>query len=300
MTSSVKNHKNFVKREGNSYLKRKTPSEMVLYIIIFLIFCAFAFSYVYMIFWCAYSGMRNVNDLEMNPFGFSSLQLKNYVDVFSVLEVSGSNFFDMLLNSLYFSFLGPFLCITVTSMMAYVTAKYRFFGSRAVYFIVLVVITMPLYGSNTAMYKLLFNLGFLNSRLMILTSLNAFSIYYMYFYAFYKGLSNSYMEAAEIDGANKWQIYFRIMLPQAGAMFGSLFLMLWISDWNSYQSALIYLSKLPTLAVGIYKFQTRMMYHSRMDILYAACTISLIPPLVLFAFSNNALMSNVSLGGIKE
>ena len=122
----------------------------------------------------------------------------------------------------------------------------------------------------------------------------------MYFYAFYRGLSKSYAEAAEIDGANKWQIYFKIMLPQAFAMFGSLFLMLWIADWNNYSTALIYLSKLPTLAVGIYKFQLQMTYSSRMDILYAACTISLLPPLIIFVFFNNALMSNASVGGIKE
>ncbi len=288
-----------MKRNRNMF-DRKSPSEIVLYTIIFIIFCAISFTYLYMIFWCAYSGMRNYNDLTEKPFGFSKIQIKNYIDVFTLLNVSGSNFLDMLLNSLYFSFLGPFLCMLVTSMMAYVTAQYRFFGSKAIYFIVLVVITLPLYGSGTAMYKLLYNLGFLNSRWMILTSLNGFSIYYMYFFAFYKGLSRSYIEAADIDGANKWQIYFKIMFPQAIAMFGSLFLMLWIADWNNYASALIYLPKMPTLAVGIYKFQLQMKYNSRMDILYAACTLSLLPPLVMFMFFNNALMNNVSMGGIKE
>ena len=190
--------------------------------------------------------------------------------------------------------------MTVTSMMAYVTAQYKFFGSRAVYFVVLVVITMPLYGSGTAMYKLLFKLNFLNSRWMILTSLNAFSIYYMYFYAFYRGLSKSYSEAAEIDGANKWQIYFKIMFPQAITMFGSLFLLLWITDWNNYSGALLYLSKLPTLAVGIYVFNIQMQYDSKPHILYAGCTIALLPPLIIFICFNSALMSNVSLGGIKE
>ena len=279
---------------------RKSPSEIVLYSLVFIVFCAFAFSYLYMIFWCAYSGMRSHNALVESPFGFSEIQLINYIDVFTLLEVGDNNFFDMLLNSMYFSFLGPFLCMTVTSMMAYVTAQYKFFGSRAVYFIVLVVIALPLYGSGTAMYKLLWRLGFIDSRWMILTSLNAFSIYYMYFYAFYRGLSKSYAEAAEIDGANKWQIYFRIMLPQAFAMFGSLFLMLWIADWNNYSTAIIYLQKLPTLAVGIYNFELDMIHKSRMDILYAACTLSLLPPLIIFIFFNNALMSNASVGGIKE
>ena len=57
---------------------------------------------------------------------------------------------------------------------------------------------------------------------------------------------------------------------------------------------------MPTLAVGIYQFGIDMMYSNRIDLLYAACAISMLPPLILFIFCNNALMSNVSLGGIKE
>ena len=84
------------------------------------------------------------------------------------------------------------------------------------------------------------------------------------------------------------------------AMAGSLFIILWMAEWNSYGTALIYLNKMPTLAVGIYLFQTHMMYKSSMNILYAACFISLLPPLLIFITCNGMLMSNVSLGGIKE
>ena len=281
-------------------LQRKTVAEIVLYALVFLVFCAFAFTYVYMIFWCFYSGLRSYDEIARNPFGFSAVHPRNYIDVFQLLSANGSSFFEMLLNSVYFSMLGPFLAISVTSMMAYVTSKYKFFGAGAVYFIVLIVITLPVYGSSSAQYNLLYNLGIINTRWMILTSLNGFSMYYMYFYAFYKNLSWSYAEAAMLDGANDWQIYFRVMLPQSITMFGSLFLLLWMADWNNYGTALIYLPQMPTLAVGIYLFKTQMIYNSRLDILYAACGISLLPPLVMFIACNNALMSNVSLGGIKE
>ena len=172
-------------KDKKRIFQRRSPSERVLFSIVFVIFALFAFSYVYMIFWCFFSGMRGSLDLKVDPFGFSGkLSPHNYIEVFSKLSVNKNSFLDMLLNSLYFCMLGPFLCITITSMMAYVTSKYKFFGSKAVYLIVLVVITLPIYGSTSSMYKLLYNLHFLNSRLMIFTSLNAFSIYYMYFFAF--------------------------------------------------------------------------------------------------------------------
>ena len=278
----------------------KTPAETVLYCIVFAVFCVFAFSYVYMLFWCVYSGMRSADEVAANPFGFSAIRLGNYIDVFREMNANGADFMTLLGNSLYFSLLGAGLNILVTSMFAYVVAKYKFFGSRFIYMLVIVVITLPIFGSGSAMYRLLYKLKFLNSRLMILTSLGGFSMNFLYMHAFYSSMSWSYAEAAEIDGANDWQIYFRVMFPQSVTMAGSLFVLLWMTEWNSYGSALIYLPKMPTLAVGIYQFRTQMMYDSKMNILYAACAISLLPPLILFVSCNNALMSNVSLGGIKE
>lgn len=279
---------------------KKTPSQTVLYSLVFILFCLFAVSYVYLIVWCFYSGLRTADDVTTDPFGFSSVHFANYIEVFSKLQVNDSNFFDMLLNSLYFSCLGSVLNILITSMFAYVCAKYSFPGSKLIYSVVIVVTTLPIFGSGSATYKLLYHLNFLNSPLMLLTSLGGFSMYFLYMYSFYKSMSWSYAEAAEIDGANDWQIFFQVMLPQSIPMAGSLFIMLWMAEWNSYGTALIYLNKMPTLAVGIYLFKTRMMYNASMNVLYAACFISLLPPLVIFIACNSMLMDNVSLGGIKE
>lgn len=284
------------------HIRKKSLSEQILYTAVFLFFAMLAFSYLYILFWSLITSLRDFNSISSDKFGFSGFRLsniKNYADVIPVMAEHGKDFWFMLGNSMYFCFLGSFLCIFVVSMFSYVSTKYRFFGSKGIYFIVLVVITLPVYGSSSAMYRLLHRIGFLNSRWMILTSLNGFSIYYMYFHAFYSNLSWSYAEAAEIDGANEWQIYFRVMLPQAIPMFGSLFLMLWIVDWNNYGTALVYLYEMPTLAVGIYQFRIDTVYESYTQILFAACILSVLPPLILFILCNKALMSNVSIGGIK-
>ena len=117
--------------------------------------------------------------------------------------------------------------------------------------------------------------------------------------SFFKNLSWTYAEAAMMDGAENFAIYFRVMLPQAKPMFGALFLTQCIGVWNSYESALIYLPNLPTLPVGIYQFNAEMIYRARLDILFAACVIITIPALLLFIVFNKTITSNVSLGGIK-
>lgn len=150
------------------------------------------------------------------------------------------------------------------------------------------------------MYVLLNDLGLLNSRLMILTSFTGIGVNYMYFYAFFQNVSNTYAEAAEMDGAGDYTVFFKVMFPQALPMFGAVFLLIWMAEWNNYASAVLYLNKLPTLSAGIYLFQTEATNMGRFDILYLAYFVTCIPPLVIFAFFNKILMSNISLGGIKE
>ena len=113
-------------------------------------------------------------------------------------------------------------------------------------------------------------------------------------------ISPAYSEAAYIDGANDWQVFFRVMLPQSMTMLGALFLLSWMGAWNSYDAQLLYLPELPTLSVGIYLFDFDMKYYVRRDLLFAACMVSSIPTLIVFICFNNIMMSNISLGGIKE
>lgn len=285
----------------NYWRKRHyTTSERIIRTIVWIIFFLVACSYLYLILWCFYSGARNNIDFAENPFGFSKFQWSNYIEVFTAINSNGSNFFAMIWHSVYFSFLGPFISIFLTSALAYCCAKYKFVGSSLIPAIILIVMTLPIYGSGSSMYRLLYRLNWLDSYLMIFTSFNGFTGYFLYFFAFYKTVSSTYSEAATLDGANPWEIYFRIILPQSLPMFGALFLMAWITEWNSYASPLIYLPNLPTLSVGIYQFETYARYNNRMDLLYAGCALSMLPPLILFAFTNKTMMENVSIGGIKE
>ena len=102
-----------------------------------------------------------------------------------------------------------------------------------------------------------------------------------------------------MDGANDFKIYFKVMFPQAKPIFFALFLTSWLGNWNSYESALIYLPDLPTLPVGIYKFNLEMIYRVRLDLLFAACIFISIPAFVMFVAFNKTLTESISVGGLK-
>ena len=245
------------------------------------------------------SGMKSPDEIILYPFALpETWRFSNFQKMMEMMRIADTGFWGMLFNSIYFSVLGAFFSASCTAMLAYVTCKYKFPGSGAYFIASLVTMILPIYGTGGSMYLLLDKLNLLNSRLMILTSFTGIGVYYMYFYSFFQSVSNTYSEAARIDGAGDYTIFFRIILPQAMPMFGAVFLMIWMAEWNNYSSAILYLNELPTLSAGIYLFKTES--GGDFDILYTAYFITCIPPLIIFAFFNNVLMNNVSLGGIKE
>ena len=284
-----------------SFLDRKSTAEKILYGFMFVLFSLFALSYLY-IFFCGVNGALKTHDENvMNPLGLPKVpQWKNLIEIFTDFKPAGANFFVMTFNSVYFSVVPTAGGILFCSMLSYVTTKYRFFGAKVYYYLSFVVMLLPIYSSGSAMFKLIYNLGLDNNYLFVITAFGGIGATYMYFAAFFKNLSWSYAEAAFIDGANDWQVFFRIMLPQSTAMLGALFLLSWMGAWNSYDAQLLYLKDLPTLSVGIYLFEHDTQTTARQDLLFAACMISSIPTLIVFMCFNNIMMSNVSLGGIKE
>lgn len=282
------------------WTKRKSPAEIALYSLVSLLFMAVALSYIYILWWAFMSGCKTHIEIVMDPFALpEEWHLEHFIEVLSTLEVNKSGFFDMLFNSIWFSVFGvliqQFTCIT----LAYGCSKYRFPGSDLIYTVILIVITLPIYGNSGAMYKLYHDLGLVDSYAQIISSTSAFNVFTLYYMAYFRNLSWTYAEAAMVDGAHDFQIYFKVMMPQAKPIFGSLFLTQWIQIWNNYESALVYLPNLPTLPVGIYQFNTEMIYRARLDILFAACLIITIPAVILFIVFNKTITSNVSAGGIK-
>lgn len=280
--------------------ERKTPGERILHILVSLVFAVVAFTYVYMFFWAVMSACKTHTEIIMNPFALpKKWHWDHFIEVISSLEVNGHGFWEMLFNSCFFSVGGALLQTFVTITFAYCCTMYKFPGSNLPYTIILVIMTLPIYGAGGATYALYRQLGMVDSYTHIICSAAGMTGSFLYFRAFFKNMSWTYAEAAAIDGCGPFRLYFKVMLPQAKPIFGALFLTTWLASWNNYESALLYLPNVPTLPVGIYQFNTEMIYRARLDILFAACVLVSIPALILFTVFNKVITTNVSVGGIK-
>ena len=280
---------------------KKTVGELVTYIIVFMLFLFLSVIYLYCLFWLVMSCFKTHSQIVLDPFSLpKDLSLyTHFVEMFDVFEYADTKMLGMIWNSLWHSGGSTIVYVWTSSSVAYLTCKYRFPGSKLIAPVVMFALIFPLYGSSSATYRLIFELGLDNNYLICLTAAILVSWDFLYFEAFYSNLSWTYAEAAFIDGANDWQVYYRLMLPQSLGIIGTIAVTFFATSWASYTNDILYMNEMPTLSVGIYYFQNEMVYRARKDILYCACLVSLIPILALYAGFSNILFKNLSLGGIK-
>lgn len=281
-------------------MQRRPLSERIVYAIVSVIFLAVALSYTYILVWMFIAGCKTHREIALDPFGLpANWNFINYLDCFEIFEVNGHGFFMMLFNSLWFTIVSCIVNDFTTMTFAYTCCKYDFPTSKWPFAIIMVMMTLPIYGTGGSGYRLVWNLGLINNYAAAFFSVSAFTTEFLYFQAYYENLSWSYVEAAQIDGANDFQAYFYVMIPQTMPLLTAMGISSFIAGWDNYSTFLVQQPELPTLPVGVYLFESEMVYRARLDILFAACFIISIPCIVLFTSFNKLITTNISLGGIK-
>ncbi|MBE7100859.1 MAG: carbohydrate ABC transporter permease [Clostridiales bacterium] len=239
---------------------------------------------------------------------------KNYVNVFKSFSVTETlsnqttiqaDFFAMTFNSILFAGLAAFAKCAAIYLVAYATSRYAYVFSKLIYTFVIVAMVIPIIGSTPSQIVIIKALGLYEK--MTGVALVAFSFLGMYFlvvHAVLQALPKDYAEAAYLDGASEWTVMIKIMLPLVWPTIATIFLIVFIENWNSYGYILIYLRSYPTLSYGVFKqLQTsgdysNLMYHPTMKI--AGAYLVALPVITLFIVFRNKLMKNVTMGGVKE
>ena len=288
-----------MKRQPSSKIKKR-PGEIVLFAIVFLIFVIYAVMLFYPLIWGLLSSFKSVKDYNNSPFSFPSVwHFENYIEAIKTISDDGMSFTQMLWNSVWFAVGSAIIHMEFTSAYAYVLNKYNFRGRKFLYGLCLFMMAVPIGASFVSTYRLMHNLHLTNSYLILLTSINVYGMKLILCYSYYNDISNAYVEAAQIDGANFYTIYFKAMRPQATPILLTLMVLEFIEKWNDYMGPLLYLSKMPTLATGLYRYQSIVEWSGNYPVLFAGIFICTLPLFIIFIFFSNKLMDNISVGGLK-
>ena len=288
---------------------RNVPiSIKAIYIFFFALFAFFSLLYIYPLIWALLNSFKSMKEYSIDSVALPTKWLwRHYLDVFTefrAVPLSGGapyRYFDMLFNSLWILVVHVSVNVASSALLAYALARYRFPGSKFLYSVVIFANTIPIIGSGPAAYKLAMALGLINNPAAIWTMwASGFDFAFIVFYGYFKGVSNSYSESAKMDGANNWTVLVKVILPQIIPCIIAVAITQAIGIWNNYSISMVYMRDYPNLAYGMYLFKdSAFLVKDSMPIYFASAIISCIPIIILYASTQNLILTNMTTGGLK-
>ena len=230
----------------------------------------------------------------------------------SVLPRNGltlSNYRDALVRGKFlFAFVNSTLvavCVTyyqiITSALAgYALARLKFKGRELLLLIVLATLVIPFQLLVIPVFLVLKWGNLINTywALILPTAANGFGIFLLRQY--FKSIPVELEEAAAIDGANRLQILWQVMLPLARPALVTLFLFTFIGEWNDLFKPLVFTTRpeLRTVQLALAEFQEQ--FTNNWPLLMAAVTIATVPVMLIFLIGQRQFIRGIATTGIKN
>lgn len=250
--------------------------------------------------WTVMSSFKNSSEIFASPFSLPShWNLDNYSYAWKTAGI-GKYF----LNTIIVVGCALLLVMLLGAMCSYVLATFNFFGSRLIYFAMLAGLTVPPFLAIVPLYFILQQMGLLGTRPGLILVYVAFALPFTVFflYAFFRTLPEEISEAAEIDGANAWVTFFKVMLPMAKPGLTSIAIFNFLGLWNQF---LLPLALNATdenkfvLSQGLNRFASQAGYNVNFGGLFAAVVLTVLPVLIVYVIFQRQLQGSVSQGTMK-
>ena len=288
--------------------KKKTP---LFAIIILIVLIVYMISLILPMVWALYTSFKDIVDFQIDSiFPAFPFKFEPYITAFenfSMLVNDGQGgtklvtFEIMILYSLVYSLGCAIIQTAVICVTAYTTSRFNFKFDKVVYNTVIITMILPIVGSLPSELRMARLFGLYNKLYgMFIMKAHFLGMYYLVFHAMFRGIPKDYDEAAYIDGANNFVVFFKIILPLASGTFLTIALINFIGYWNDYTTPLVYMPDYPTIALGLYDFvQSTVPAKVAKPVKLAACMLVFLPNFAIFLIFRNKLIGNISMGGLK-
>jgi len=246
--------------------------------------------------WVLLSSFKTTKEILASPFSLPAhWQFDNYAHAWT--DAGIRQFF---LNTVIVVGAALVLVMLLGSMCAYVLARFRFRGSRFIYYLMLAGLTFPIFLAIVPLFFVLKNLGLINTLPGLTIVYVAFALPFTVFflYSFFRALPDEIYEAALIDGAGEWRTFFRIMLPMARPGIAAVAIFNFLGLWNQFllPVALNTDQSRYVLTQAMASFASQAGYAVDFGALFAAVVITVVPVLIVYVIFQRRLEGSVSRG----
>lgn len=249
--------------------------------------------------WLLYSSLKTDQQIFFNPWLLPDTpHWENFRRAWVEAHI-GQYFF----NSIVVVLPAVALTLFLSALAAYILGRFPFPGNRAIFYLFLSGMLFPVFLALVPLFFLVRDLGMLSTYQGLILVYVAYSLPFSIFFltGFFRTLPSELHEAAIIDGANQFQVFFRIMLPLAQAGLVSIGIFNVLGMWNQYILPLVLMTKSSryVLTQGLAYMLHQQYYQNDWSGLFAAVTLVMVPTLIVYILFQNKIQKGITVGALK-
>ena len=281
--------KDLLKRKG---LGKKVATQSVLTVVTLGMSILWLMPFLWML---GTSMRREVDSFNLPPaFWPESWNIVNYEKVLTTIP-----FFKFMLNSIIMAGCATLFMVVFTTMAAYAISRIDFKFKNAVFVILISGMMIPTSSTLVPVFSTIRNMGLMDTRWAVILLGIYYPIGLLLLRSHMMTIPKSYDEAACIDGANRLQIFFKIILPMSRPTIAVATVLCFITNWNNFLVPLIFLSdknKYP-LPLGMQFLKST--WAIDQTVMLSAVIMSIIPLLIVYIFCQKYLLQGAITSGLK-
>lgn len=224
----------------------------------------------------------------------TNITIQNFITVWNTLPIPR-----YLLNSFILAFFGVIFPLVLCSLAAFPLARMEFKGKNIVFMLIIGTMMIPSEVTMIPTYLILNSLGLRGTYTGVILpmAVNTMGIFLMR--QAFLTIPKEIDESAIIDGANTWQIFWKIMFPLVRPMLGTLAILSFISSWNNFLWPLLIMDNpsMYPITLGLYQLQGTFSANTRL--IAAGTIIALVPILIVFIAFQKTIMEAAYSSAVK-
>ncbi len=281
--------------------KRRKPNrsfwgDLGIYLLMLILAVAMVFPLVFSI--C--SALKPLDELfRFPPKVFPShVTLDNFSDLFVTMSQSWIPFSRYLTNTVFITVVGTFGHVVIASMAAFVLAKYDFPGGKFFFSVVVTALMFSGYVTGIPNYVIMSRLGMIDTYWAIILPAFAAPIGLFLMKQFMEGLPTALIEAAHIDGAGEFRIFWSIIMPNVKPAWLTIIIFSVQNLWNTNAATVIYSEEKKTLVYALQQIQAGGI--ARTGQAAAVTVIVMLVPIAIFVLSQSQILETMASSGLKD
>jgi len=204
------------------------------------------------------------------------------------------------INSAYIATIVVVMVLLTSSMAGYSFARIRFPGRNVLFILFLATLMVPFQLTIIPLFIIMRNIGWLDTHLSLIVPASLFNAVGVFLMRqFILGIPPELEEAAIVDGAGRWTLFWRVIFPLLRAPLAALGIFTFIGQWNSFFYPLIFLSSPDLFTVQLMLNQFRGEYATQWTLVMAASVIAVVPILIVYILLQKQIIQGIATTGLK-